>query len=275
MDSDRLVGNRFDERMVASIIGWIGIALSVIAVPLLWICYGDVILYIVVYVYGSKFARIWLIFIIIACREYRFSMLLLWSNYSVHFMRSLCTFAVFYFASCILWLCAVSKNYHTNILAVSLFWWWMMLSLWIRLVTVTGEISFYVITGESQYIFLRKSSNIAKSRRFTVSWNRLVANWLALAASEYEWRIASDSIVHFCFWSFEFWGSYRDLHFVWIIHICFNLSFIWFQCFCWFTSLSLYWIFSQCENLQKEELNVMHQLQHQWQARMLIRIIRL
>lgn len=33
-------------------------------------------------------------------------------------------------------------------MVVSLFWWWLMLSLWIRLVTVTGGILFFVITCE-------------------------------------------------------------------------------------------------------------------------------
>lgn len=72
MDFARLVGSRIDGIRVALTIGWIGVALSVIAVPLLWICYGDVIIYIVIYVYGSNIAKVWLFFITIACRKCRF-----------------------------------------------------------------------------------------------------------------------------------------------------------------------------------------------------------
>lgn len=67
MHFDRLVG---DGKRVALSIGWIGLALSVVAVPMLWLCYGDVIIYIVIYVYGKKFATYWLILVIIACRKW-------------------------------------------------------------------------------------------------------------------------------------------------------------------------------------------------------------
>lgn len=40
----------------------------------------------------------------------------------------------------------LSQNKNTKFMAVALLWWWMMLSLWIRLVTATGELSFYIIT---------------------------------------------------------------------------------------------------------------------------------
>lgn len=65
----RVVSNRIDGKMVQLVIGWIGFALSVVAVPLLWICYGDVIIYIVINVYGPEITTIWLFHIIIACRK--------------------------------------------------------------------------------------------------------------------------------------------------------------------------------------------------------------
>lgn len=65
----RAIINRIHGKIVALIIGWIGLALSAIGVPLLWFCYGDAILYIVIIGYDNDADRvkIWLIYIIIAC----------------------------------------------------------------------------------------------------------------------------------------------------------------------------------------------------------------
>lgn len=60
-------GNRMDAKMVTLVIGWIGLALSTVGMTLLWYCYGDNIVFVVVYVYGQKYAKIWLTHIIIAC----------------------------------------------------------------------------------------------------------------------------------------------------------------------------------------------------------------
>lgn len=68
MDSNRIDNNnRIDGKLVTLAIGWIGLALSMIGVPMLWYCYGDTILFIIVYIYGQKYAKIWLSQIIIAC----------------------------------------------------------------------------------------------------------------------------------------------------------------------------------------------------------------
>lgn len=68
--------NRIDEiteiyhwKMVTLVIGWIGLALSMIGVPFLWFSYGDNILLLVIYEYGTEYTMIWLLFIIIACRK--------------------------------------------------------------------------------------------------------------------------------------------------------------------------------------------------------------
>lgn len=79
MDSHR-INNRNDGKLVQLVIGWIGIVLSMIAVPWLWFCYGDIILYIIIYEYGKEYARVWIYFIIIACRKLNFSVFLMLSK---------------------------------------------------------------------------------------------------------------------------------------------------------------------------------------------------
>lgn len=62
--------NSMNWERAAVIIGWIGLVLSSIGVPLLWFGYGDKILYVVLFIYGTNFTKIWLLHIILAFGEY-------------------------------------------------------------------------------------------------------------------------------------------------------------------------------------------------------------